>query len=159
MADLIFVCENGGLGFGDYTLAEKAKLSDYPHQGDLYKIKTAIEAGTRVVLSDNKEYNFRMTVEDQLNLAEIEAALNNGAEKILYHETDNICSWFSAQDMRTIIFKLRVHKNYHTTFFNLLKYCIINMYSIDEIRSLSYGVELLTLNVSDDILNIVKERL
>lgn len=40
MADLIFVCENGGLGFGDYTLAEKAKLSDYPHQGDLYKIKT-----------------------------------------------------------------------------------------------------------------------
>ena len=40
MADLIFVCENGGLGFGDYSLAEKAKLSDYPHQGDLYKIKT-----------------------------------------------------------------------------------------------------------------------
>ncbi|MBO5177859.1 MAG: endosialidase [Lachnospiraceae bacterium] len=40
MADLIFVCENGGLGFGDYNLAEKAKLSDYPHQGDLYKIKT-----------------------------------------------------------------------------------------------------------------------
>ena len=40
MAELIFVCENGGLGFGDYTLAEKAKLSDYPHQGDLYKIKT-----------------------------------------------------------------------------------------------------------------------
>ena len=40
MADLIFVCENGGLGFGNYTLEEKAKLSDYPHQGDLYKIKT-----------------------------------------------------------------------------------------------------------------------
>ena len=40
MADLIFVCENGGLGFGDYTLEEKEKLSDYPHLGDLYKIKT-----------------------------------------------------------------------------------------------------------------------
>ena len=40
MADLIFVCENGGLGFGDYTLGEKSKLSDFPHQGDLYKIKT-----------------------------------------------------------------------------------------------------------------------
>ena len=40
MADLIFVCENGGLGFGNYMLEEKAKLSDYPHQGDLYKIKT-----------------------------------------------------------------------------------------------------------------------
>lgn len=40
MADLILVCENGGLGFGNFTLEEKAKLSDYPHLGDLYKIKT-----------------------------------------------------------------------------------------------------------------------
>ncbi len=43
MADLIYVCENGGLGFGDYTLAEKSKLSDFPHLGDLYKIKTFAE--------------------------------------------------------------------------------------------------------------------
>ena len=43
MADLIYVCENGGLGFGNYTLPEKAKLSDYPHLGDLYKIKTFAE--------------------------------------------------------------------------------------------------------------------
>jgi len=43
MADLIYVSENGGLGFGNYTLAEKAKLSDFPHQGDLYKIKTFAE--------------------------------------------------------------------------------------------------------------------
>lgn len=40
MAELIRVSENGGLGFGDYTLAEKSKLSDFPHQGDLYKVKT-----------------------------------------------------------------------------------------------------------------------
>ena len=43
MADLIKVCENGGLGFGDYTLAEKSKLSDFPHLGDLYKVKTFAE--------------------------------------------------------------------------------------------------------------------
>ena len=43
MADLIRVSENGGLGFGDYTLAEKSKLSDFPHQGDLYKVKTFAE--------------------------------------------------------------------------------------------------------------------
>lgn len=43
MADLIYVSENGGLGFGDYTLAEKAKLSDFPYLGDLYKIKTFAE--------------------------------------------------------------------------------------------------------------------
>ena len=43
MADLIRVSENGGLGFGDYTLAEKSKLSDFPYQGDLYKVKTFAE--------------------------------------------------------------------------------------------------------------------
>ncbi len=43
MADLIRVSENGGLGFGDYTLAEKSKLSDFPHMGDLYKVKTFAE--------------------------------------------------------------------------------------------------------------------
>lgn len=121
--------------------------------------KATIEAGTTITLSDNKEHNFRMTLEDQLNLTDIEAAINNGAERVLYHETDNVCSWFSASDMREIIFRLRLHKNYHTTYFNLIKHCILNMYSIDEIRSLTYGVELLTLNVSEDILNIVKERL
>ncbi len=43
MADLIYVSENGGLGFGNYTLPEKAKLSDFPHLGDLYKVKTFTE--------------------------------------------------------------------------------------------------------------------
>ena len=43
MADLIYVCENGGLGFGDYTLPEKTKILDYPYLGDSYKIKTFTE--------------------------------------------------------------------------------------------------------------------
>lgn len=32
-----------GIGFGDYTLAEKSKLSDVPFLGDLYKVKTFAE--------------------------------------------------------------------------------------------------------------------
>ena len=40
MADLIRVAADGSIGFGDYTLAEKSKLSDFPHMGDLYKVKT-----------------------------------------------------------------------------------------------------------------------
>ena len=43
MADLIRVAADGSLGFGDYTLAEKSKLSDFPHLGDLYKVKTFAE--------------------------------------------------------------------------------------------------------------------
>lgn len=29
-----------GIGFGDYTLKEKSKLSDVPYLGDIYKVKT-----------------------------------------------------------------------------------------------------------------------
>lgn len=43
MADLIRVAADGSIGFGDYTLAEKSKLSDFPHMGDYYKVKTFAE--------------------------------------------------------------------------------------------------------------------
>ena len=32
--------ENGTISFGDYTLDAKAKVEDYEHGGDLYKVKT-----------------------------------------------------------------------------------------------------------------------
>ena len=31
---------DGGISFGDYELAAKAKKSDFEHRGDLYKVKT-----------------------------------------------------------------------------------------------------------------------
>ena len=40
MAELIRVAADGSIGFGDYTLEEKSKVSDFPHMGDLYKVKT-----------------------------------------------------------------------------------------------------------------------
>jgi len=38
--DIISTLENGKLSFGNYTLTEKQKKEDFPHCGDLYKIKT-----------------------------------------------------------------------------------------------------------------------
>lgn len=31
---------NGAISFGDYTLNEKSKVSDFEHNGDIYKVKT-----------------------------------------------------------------------------------------------------------------------
>lgn len=31
---------DGSISFGNHTLEEKAKLEDFPYQGDLYKVKT-----------------------------------------------------------------------------------------------------------------------
>ncbi|MBQ9064460.1 MAG: endosialidase [Blautia sp.] len=41
--ELLRAEENGTLSFGDYELDKKAKLSDFPFQGDLYKVKTYSE--------------------------------------------------------------------------------------------------------------------
>ena len=38
--ELIRTEADGTLSFGNYELAEKAKRSDYEHDGDLYKVKT-----------------------------------------------------------------------------------------------------------------------
>jgi len=38
--DLIISEDNGNLSFGDHTLSSKAKKEDFPHGGDLYKVKT-----------------------------------------------------------------------------------------------------------------------
>ena len=38
--ELIRTEENGTISFGDYEKNQKPKVSDYPHQGDMYKVKT-----------------------------------------------------------------------------------------------------------------------
>ncbi len=38
--ELIRTEENGTISFGDYGLDTKSKLSDFDHQGDMYKVKT-----------------------------------------------------------------------------------------------------------------------
>ncbi|MBP5185162.1 MAG: endosialidase [Lachnospiraceae bacterium] len=41
--NIIRIEEDGGLSFGDYTLPEKTKVSDFEAFGDYYKIKTFYE--------------------------------------------------------------------------------------------------------------------
>jgi hypothetical protein len=38
--ELLRAEEDGGISFGNYELETKTKLSDFEHQGDVYKVKT-----------------------------------------------------------------------------------------------------------------------
>ncbi len=40
VSELIKEESNGSISFGNHTLADKAKVEDFPHAGDLYKVKT-----------------------------------------------------------------------------------------------------------------------
>ena len=38
--ELIRTEENGTISFGNYELTKKSKVSDFEHDGDMYKVKT-----------------------------------------------------------------------------------------------------------------------
>ena len=40
ISELIRSEADGTISFGDYSLSAKAKLDNYEHQGDIYKVKT-----------------------------------------------------------------------------------------------------------------------
>ncbi|MFR4352340.1 MAG: endosialidase [Roseburia sp.] len=43
ISELIRSESNGTISFGDYSLSAKAKLDNFEHQGDIYKVKTCKE--------------------------------------------------------------------------------------------------------------------
>ncbi len=43
VSELIRTEADGTISFGDYTLSEKAKLDNFEHKGDIYKVKTCGE--------------------------------------------------------------------------------------------------------------------
>lgn len=78
--ELIRTEGNGSISFGDYGLDTKSKLSDFDHQGDMYKVKTFKEItklerngvfvyesvpGTAVLGLEQTDGSMRFSVEGQ----------------------------------------------------------------------------------------------
>lgn len=119
--------------------------------------KIAIESGVDVMFSDNYSHHFRLTIEDQLNLWSIEKEIQAGSLAVIYHETDKPCKLYRSSDIVKLIQAADAHKKYHTTYYNILKHCINNMYNKEDILRISYGVPLEDLPMADDVQYLVKE--
>lgn len=118
-----------------------------------------ITAGINVLLNDGFYHNFRLTIEDQINLADIQREIDAGATQICYHATNDVCKLYTVEEMLQIIQCANKHKRHHTTYFNLLKHCINNMNNINEIEDIEYGVNLYSLDVSEDIKSQIRGKL
>ena len=118
--------------------------------------ETIIE-GLNVLLSDGMYHHFKLTIEDQINLTNIQYQMYTSNKNIIYHETGKVCQVYTREDMRKILNTVNEFKNHHTTYFNLLKYCINNMTDISNIQSIQYGVNLLSLNIPSNVRAVVKE--
>lgn len=132
--------------------AKEAKIAEVSRS-----CSQSIVAGVQVMLSDNVVHKFQATVEDQMNLVAIEQSIRNGASKVLYHETDQLCRYYSAEDMLTIIQAIQKHKEYHLAYFNCLKHCINKLNNEAEVDAVYYGIDLCKLDAPAELLTLLKE--
>lgn len=113
--------------------------------------------GFSIRLSDDKKHSFRLTVEDQLNLLNIENQLKYSVQNtFVYHETGKLCSTFSRNDMTKIINAFKQHTLYHTTYFNVAKQYVSSLVNIDEVKAFVYGNNVSSIVKDAEIKQILK---
>jgi hypothetical protein len=98
-----------------------------------------IISGVHVLLSDNKYHHFAMTIEDQINLLEIQQLILAGNTVFIYHETGGEYTEYSVDDMSKIINSFLNHKQEQLMKFNKLKKYINQLTSIEEISSVKFS--------------------
>lgn len=121
------------------------------------KCKQAIVSGFNLKLSDDLFYNFKLTVEDQLNLMVIENQINNGETFFIYHATSSPCKVFSKEDMQKIIQQAKKHTLFHTTYFNALKQYIQKLTDVKAVEAVKYGIDVSDTVEDDSIKMFLKQ--
>lgn len=100
-----------------------------------------IIAGCDVALSATSGH-ISLTAEDQINLTAALGAVESGAAGYPYHLDGQLCTTFSAADIRLLAQAAAAHKLYHTTYYNHLAEWVRRCVEIAEVQAVSYGAEL-----------------
>lgn len=116
-----------------------------------------IKKGITITLSDKKEYTFELTLEDQLNLQNIESMLVLYPNGFPYHAKDLPAQIFTQHDLKVIIAAAKRHIQFHTLYFNISKYLITNMNSLEAIEQFKYGTDLRKQTLPQNLREIVFE--
>jgi hypothetical protein len=107
-----------------------------------YNCNKTITNGFDITLSDGNSYHFSLTTQDQLNLITLATMVESGETQIPYHADGEPCKFYSTLDMKAIIDKATEFKTYHTSYYNSLKTYINNMETMEEISTVTYGIEI-----------------
>ena len=108
-----------------------------------------ITNGFDVILSDGNSYHFSLTTQDQLNLITLSSMIASGETQIPYHADGELCRFYSAEDINTIITTATKFKTYQVSYFNALKAYIESMTDIETIGAVVYGIEIPAEHQSD----------
>lgn len=114
---------------------KEAKISEMS-----YECNKTITSGFDVVLSDGNTYHFSLTTQDQLNLITLSSLIANGETQIPYHADGELCRFYSAEDINTIITTATQFKTYHVSYFNALKMYINSLKRKKTVAAVQYGM-------------------
>lgn len=108
--------------------------------------------GIDVEMSDGSVRHFTLEIEDQLNLITLSSMIAAGETMIPYHASDELCVFYSAEDISRIISTATAFKTYQTSYFNSLKNWIMSVESINAMGQISYG-DIIPEEYRSDVLN------
>lgn len=101
----------------------------------------AIVSGVDIILSDGETHHFSLTEQDQSNLIALSLSVARGETAITYHADDELCVFYSAEDITTIVNNATAYITYHTTYHNSLKAYVKSLRSVNTISNVEYGME------------------
>lgn len=136
---------------GEFSKPEVPDIPYYPESLDNLKAmkrneidtacKKAIIDGIDVELPSGTEH-FSLEETDQINLTAALTMVEQGAPSYPYHSDGNLCRLYTADEIKAISAAAMSHKLYHTTYCNHLFNWIERAESIEEVKSIYYGVTL-----------------
>ena len=102
----------------------------------------AITSGIDVILSDGESHHFSLEIEDQIKIQALAMKAQAGDTLLPWHEDNQLCKFYSAEDVLRIYSGLEQTQTYHTTYFNSLKPYIMSLDNITDIGNIYYGIEI-----------------
>lgn len=119
--------------------------------------RNAIYSGFSIVLSDGNEYHFSLTIQDQINMSDAASLIASGEDRIPYHADSCPFTYYSKDDMLSIIKEATRYKTYHNAYFNSLKAYINTITDIIDVSVIFYGIEVPKQYQSDILLSITNK--
>lgn len=120
---------------------EDIATAEYVREQKLKELSAQCEQtimnGFDLVLTDGVSHHFGMSFTDQINLINLELALDRG-EEVFYHADGELDQFYSEEDARMILIAAKRWSMYNRALYNSFKNWINNIEDIDAIDKITY---------------------
>lgn len=86
--------------------------------------------------------HFSLTIYDQLEIKTLYDAIQNGATQVQYHADDEMCRWFTAEEIINIYNLSMLHIAYNKTYFNHLKIWVLRTGTVEDVNLITWRTPL-----------------